>query len=174
VVLAPLLLRVVAPSTYGGTEAVIAIVAAATMPRAAYFAAVVSLLDRKRTRALASSSITAAVLNIGLNVALIPLVGITAAAVATLLAVMVQSALVIRATGKLLGSSMGLPRLVAVWAVTSGVLVGLAAIPVGEAGYALRAVLIAALLYVGLRGARVLHRVVTVPVDPPVSVSALG
>lgn len=93
---APAALVIVAPASYRTAAAsdVIALVALATIPFTAYLAAVSVLFVVRRTWSIASATVLAAVVNIALNVALIPALGITGAAVATLVAYLVQAAVV--------------------------------------------------------------------------------
>jgi O-antigen/teichoic acid export membrane protein len=149
VLAAPALLDVLAPAAFGGTELVIALVASATLSRAAYFVAVTVLLDAKNTKPLARSSLAAGVLNIGLNVTLLPTFGLNAAAAATTAAVAVQSLMVIRASERHVDGSMRLGALCLVWAVGTAVMIGFAELPDTGSGVAGRIVLAVAMLLVG-------------------------
>jgi O-antigen/teichoic acid export membrane protein len=141
---APWLLAVVAPKSFGGTELIIALVASAAMARAAYFMAVVVLIDRRASGQMAIASLAGVVVNIGLNVALIPTAGLVAAAIATDLAVALQALLIIRAAERLIGLSMHIPRLCLVWLGGTGVLVASSVIPSTYVGDGVRVLVMSA------------------------------
>ncbi|WP_377323493.1 oligosaccharide flippase family protein [Pimelobacter simplex] len=88
-------------------------------------------------------SVAALVANIGLNLWLIPVWGITAAAVATSVAFLVQSVVVVRALTRTVGSIVSVPELVAV--LVAAVVVGLVLEAVGPL---LPALAVAGLAYV--------------------------
>jgi O-antigen/teichoic acid export membrane protein len=90
---APLGLRIVAPPDYrpGDLLPVVFVVALAGFPVLIGIASHWVLITLGRTRNLAASAIAAAVVNIGLNVVLVPIWGLVGAAVATALAFAVQA-----------------------------------------------------------------------------------
>lgn len=85
---APIALRIVAPASFQpeGLLAVVYVVALSALPVTALGATNRELLTSRRTRPLAVTAVTAAVLNVALNFLLIPYLGILGAAVATVLA----------------------------------------------------------------------------------------
>jgi O-antigen/teichoic acid export membrane protein len=145
----PILLKILAPGSFGGTELITALVASATMPRAAYFMAVVVLTDRKNTRSMAIASLTGVVLNIGLNVALIPSWGLIAAAMTTVIAVVAQSLLVLFRVQQMLNARMRIPQLCLVWAIGIAALAAVAEIPSSLEGLLLRIILATAAVLAG-------------------------
>ena len=84
---APLLLRVWAPPRYrpDSLPLVVAFVGASSIAFAAATSQVRVLLANGRTRSVASATILAAFTNLGLNIVLVPLMGINGSALATLL-----------------------------------------------------------------------------------------
>lgn len=143
VIAAPGLLAIFAPHAFGGTELIIALVAASILPRATYFMAVVVLVDQRRSRTMGTASIGGLVLNIGLNVALIPRYGLVAAAAATAAAFAAQTVPVLLEAQKLLGQRLDVLRISLVWLLGTGVLVLVAKIPISPTGYVIRGVLVA-------------------------------
>lgn len=83
---APLALMMMVPSSYGRVDLVpvVAIVGAAAIPNIVYLSSVHVLFQQKRTGALLYLMPIAAVVNVGLNLALIPSLDLAGAAVATL------------------------------------------------------------------------------------------
>ncbi|MEJ2887907.1 lipopolysaccharide biosynthesis protein [Actinomycetospora aeridis] len=94
-VVSPLVLGVVAPG-YQVDLAVLGIVALAGVPRSAYFVLVADLLERKLTRSIAVSTASGAALAVGLDLLVLPVTGLWLAAVATVLAFVVQALIVTR------------------------------------------------------------------------------
>ena len=92
---APVLLLVVAPSSFDTPSllVVVFLVALASLPVNAGIATSRMLLTLERSRALAVSTIVAAVVNVALNVVLVPHLELAGAALATLIAFSVQSVL---------------------------------------------------------------------------------
>lgn len=90
---APVALRLLAPATFRpqGLSIVVALIAVAAFAVAAGGASGRELLTLRRGRALASATVAAAVVNVLLNLVLLPRWGIVGAAVATLVAFCVQS-----------------------------------------------------------------------------------
>ncbi|MET3804357.1 O-antigen/teichoic acid export membrane protein [Nakamurella sp. UYEF19] len=105
---APILLRIVAPPSFDPASLLIVsvLVAAAAFPVAASGATSRELLILRRTRPLAVVAFVAGALNVGLNLLLVPLWGISGAAASTLVAFSVQALLQRRA----LDDSAGWPR----------------------------------------------------------------
>lgn len=131
VLAAPPLIDILAPESFGVETSLVAIVAMATLPRAAYFMAVISLIDQKKTGRLATSSGLGAVVNVVANLIAIPVFGITAAAVTTVVANVIMAVMVILAAERLLGTSLRLGWLSAVWVTGSVIAVGLSYLPEG-------------------------------------------
>jgi O-antigen/teichoic acid export membrane protein len=154
VIASPALLAIFAPSSYRGTELVIALVAASILPRAAYFMTVVVLLDQRRSLHMGTASLGGFALNVGLNVLLIPRYGLTAGAAATVAAYGLQSVAVLLEGQRLLRERLHVARLVVVWIVGAAVLVLTAEIPSSTTGYALRGVLLVPALMFALLAIR--------------------
>jgi O-antigen/teichoic acid export membrane protein len=149
VIAAPLLLALLAPPEFGGVDLVIPLVAAATLARAPYFVAVIVLLDARTSRTLAGASLAGVAVNVGINIALIPTLGLPAAAAATTLALVVQAVLVLRTAQRIVGASMRIGTLCLVWAAGTAVLVGCGTLPESPAGIALRVALAVAFCGLG-------------------------
>lgn len=141
----PYLSAILAPASFGGTEVVTALVASGTMARASYFMAIVVLLDRRKSGRLATASLVGVIVNVGLNVLLIPEWGLVGAALTTVIAVVIQAVLILAAAQRLLEMSMSIGRLCVLWVGGTGVLVVLALIPETALGLLLR-ILLAALI----------------------------
>jgi O-antigen/teichoic acid export membrane protein len=92
---APLLLRVAAPASFRPQEllGVVFLVALAAFPVAVGSATGRALVTLGRGKALAASAIVAAVVNLGLNLVLVPVWGLAGAAVATTASFTVQAVL---------------------------------------------------------------------------------
>lgn len=95
VLAAPILLRIVAPASFDPSTLLIVsmLVAAAAFPYAASGATSRELLILRRSRPLAVAASIAGVLNVGLNLVLVPWWGISGAAASTLIAFGVQAVL---------------------------------------------------------------------------------
>jgi O-antigen/teichoic acid export membrane protein len=100
-VTSPLVLQVWASAEYRPLDLtlVTAVVIVSAVPFTAVQSATRDLLTRSATKAVAWSTVLAAVANVALNVLLIPAMGITGAALATFLAYAVQHVLLLVATG---------------------------------------------------------------------------
>jgi O-antigen/teichoic acid export membrane protein len=157
VLAAPFIVDIVAPQVHG-TELVIALVASAALVRAPYFVAVVVLLDTKKSGRLASSSLAGAVLNIALNVTLLPTLGLAAAAAATAAAVAVQAVIVLLRVQDILGTSMRLAQLGLAWVAGLAALVAMSTLPASPEGTAIRCVLALGMLIGGWQATRWLQR----------------
>jgi O-antigen/teichoic acid export membrane protein len=92
---APIALRVFAPPVFRPNELVVvsAVVALSATPYAFYMANVLRLFSARRTRPLAVACVVCAVANILMNFLLIPILGITGSALASLLAFALQAAM---------------------------------------------------------------------------------
>ncbi|HEX6755278.1 MAG TPA: oligosaccharide flippase family protein [Mycobacteriales bacterium] len=92
---APVLLRVVAPASFrpAGLLAVVFLVAVASVPLAAVGASGRALVSVRRSHPLAVAAVLAAAANVGLNLLLVPAVGLVGAAVATVAAFALQAVL---------------------------------------------------------------------------------
>lgn len=141
VLLAPALLEIFAPGEFGGTDLVIALAAAGTIARGAYFVAAAVQLDRKRSAALARGSLLGAVLAIGLSVVLIPELGIEGAALAGLIGVLAQATVVVGDAGRQLVTDMRMPALALAWIGGAAALAALSQLPHDGAGIAARVAL---------------------------------
>ncbi|MCW2809984.1 MAG: hypothetical protein JWP61_442 [Friedmanniella sp.] len=93
--LAPLALRIVAPASFRPEtlSLVVFLIAVSAVPVAAAGATTRELFSLRRGRALAASTGSAAAVNIGLNLALVPRLGIAGSALATVVAFGVQAGL---------------------------------------------------------------------------------
>jgi O-antigen/teichoic acid export membrane protein len=134
----PLGLVILAPSSYEPTNLVpvVAVVAAAALPLVAQQAATHLIADAERTSLLASRGLLAVVLNLSLNVVLVPVVGLLGAAVATLLTYVGYAVLVTRAASAIAGAESPLMR--STWiSVGVGVVAG-ALLPTGGLWLGLR------------------------------------
>jgi O-antigen/teichoic acid export membrane protein len=129
VIVTPPFIDILAPKSFGVQTALVAVVAMATLPRAAYFMAVTSLVDQKKTGRMATSSGLGAAFNVVANLIAIPVFGITAAAVTTVVSNVIMSVMVMRATERLLGASLRLVRVAAVWIVGSAIALTLSYLP---------------------------------------------
>ena len=126
---APLLLLVIAPASYAPTELlpVVFLVVLAAFPVLAGVASGRALISLQRTGAVAVAAVVAAVLNVALNLLLVPLWGLAGAAAATVVAFTVQAGVQHRA----LSRYATLPRVrPAVWSPAAvAVVVGLGTLP---------------------------------------------
>ncbi len=145
----PYLSAILAPSSFGGTEVVTALVASGTMARASYFMTIVVLQDRRKTGRMATASVAGVIANVGLNLFLIPTWGLVGAALATVIAVVIQAVLILAAAQQLLETSMFIGRLCVLWVGGTGVLVVLAMIPETILGLLLRIPLAALIAVAG-------------------------
>lgn len=84
---APVVLRLWAPRSFDPTEltSIVAIVAVATFPYGQFLSNVRALMSEGLTCRAALTTSVAAVVNVGLNVAMVPFLGITGSAIATVL-----------------------------------------------------------------------------------------
>ncbi|HWH25749.1 MAG TPA: oligosaccharide flippase family protein [Pseudolysinimonas sp.] len=105
---APIILRVVAPESFrpGQLTLVVFLVAMSAYPVAAELASAQILIVQRRGQAVGILTAVAAAVNIGLNIVLVPLIGIAGAAIATVVAFGALAFLQLRA----LGSDMPLQR----------------------------------------------------------------
>ena len=138
VLTAPVLLELLTPDGYGGTELIIALVASATVAQAPYFVSVVVLMERRNTKMIALASLVGALVNLALNLTLIPVYGLEAAAASTAVAYVLHAALIIRWVERTLGTSMHLLVLGLVWVAALAVLVAASQLPDSELGMAMR------------------------------------
>lgn len=138
-VASPIVLRVWAPPEYRPDDLMLvtAVVVVSAVPYAAVQSATRDLLSRSATRAVAWSTGGAAAVNIGLNLLLIPELGITGAALATLLAYAVQHGLLLLAAGWWSDPSVGPWPLVQLLGAAAAAFLALA-LPTDPAGLAVR------------------------------------
>ena len=134
----PVLVDIAAPPEFGEPAITIALVASATFVRAPYFVAVVGLMDAKRSGTIATASLTAAIVNIALNLVLIPSHGIIGAASSTLVAYAVQAGMVLSRAQSLLGVRLVRLEVLAAVVAGTGLVLGTAALPTSPGGIALR------------------------------------
>jgi O-antigen/teichoic acid export membrane protein len=149
---APVGLRILAPPSYAPEElaGVAALVAAATLFDFVYLASVMVLFKRKRTAVLLLAMPLAALVNVGLNVLLLPIWGLTAAAAATVVGYALLAGLVGLASRRQAAVPWNRPAL-AEAGVTGLVGVGLALVlPTSGAGLVVRLALVAVLAGVAL------------------------
>lgn len=152
--LSPLGLLILAPAAYEplGLVTVVAVVALATLPLVSQQAATHLISDAERTGALASRGVAAVVVNLALNVALVPPLGLTGAALATLLTYLAYAYLLGRVARRTAGASQS--SATRVWLLTSlGAAAG-AFLPTGGAWLAIRVVAGIAVAVALLRAAR--------------------
>ena len=99
---APVALRIVAPPTFGLPSLLIVVylVALSAFPIAASGASGRALITMRRAKPLAAAAGVAAAFNIALNLVLVPVIGITGAAAATVAAFTLQAFLQLRALPK--------------------------------------------------------------------------
>lgn len=158
VLAAPYLFSLLAPPSFGSATTVTAVVASATLSRASYFVAVVVLLEQRRTGRLATASLLGMLVNVGLNLVLIPVWGLEGAAVVTVVSAALQAMIVLLAAEEQTGSSLRRPVLLAIWTAGTGLFVALSLLPEDGVGVATRAgcaaVVCLALLVVLRRTAR--------------------
>ena len=174
VIVMPVLLDFLVPSSFGGTTMIVAVVAVSTLPRAAYLMAVTCLVDRKRTGRMATASGLGAILNVGVNLVAIPAFGLIAAATTTALANVVMAVVIIASAQRILQTPMRLPSLLGLWALGAGVAVGLASLPDGAGWVAPRiAVALAALAGLFFAG-RSIRRAFRTTTDPDLAGAALA
>jgi O-antigen/teichoic acid export membrane protein len=146
VLAAPYVLDVAVPASFGNTELVIGLVAASTAFRALYFTIIVVQLDAKDSRSIAVASFTGALLNVALNLVLLPTIGLPGAGLATAIAFAVQVAIVLVDAQRKIGLPLHVVRVLLVASACGGVLVPMAIIPTSLAGAALRVVIAVAVL----------------------------
>ena len=138
----PLLLFIWVPPSYhpGGLLLVTALVAAASLPMAGAQSQTQVLLVGDRTSPVAIGTMIAAGLNLGLNLVLVPILGIDGSALITLGCYGVQLVILTRCASRVLPLPRPSPRLVLAAAVGIGISLGSAALPVDGVGIALRLV----------------------------------
>jgi O-antigen/teichoic acid export membrane protein len=154
---APYIVAVIAPQVHG-VELVIALIASASLVRAPYFVAVVVLLDVMKSGRLATASLMGAVLNIVVNVTLIPTLGLPAAAAATVAAVALQAVIVLIRAQDILQTSLQLPQLTVAWIAGLAALVAIAELPYTTVTAAIRGVIALGLVAGGWHSAQWLQR----------------
>jgi O-antigen/teichoic acid export membrane protein len=125
VLIAPQLLALLAPSEFDVPALVIPLVVSVTFVRAPYLLAFGVLADAKQSRTIALASGMAAVVNVGLNVWLIPEWGLTGAAATTLIAYGLASLFASWRAEHVTGESLDLARMVVLWLAAVGVMLAL-------------------------------------------------
>jgi O-antigen/teichoic acid export membrane protein len=157
VLFAPVAGALLAPPDFELPLTVVALVVSATFVRASYLIAFAVLSDVKESASIARASALGAVVNVGLNLWLIPLWGLTGAALTTLVAYGVISLVALRHTEVVVGSHLELTRLVRLWAGATLVMLALSAVPTDATGWWLRgtvAVVVAIAAWAALQRAR--------------------
>lgn len=149
---APLALRVAAPASYdpASLTPVVAIVAGTLMLLVLYLSNVHITFQQRRTGILAWAAPVAAVFNIGLNVVLVPVMSLTGAAVATLLAYWLFALLLQRRGSQLADVPWDHGQTRRAWVVAAALVAAGALAPTG--GYWLAARLVAGLALLGVFG----------------------
>lgn len=140
---APLALTIAAPADYDPLSLVpvTAIVVASVLPLAAQVASSTALMDVGETSILAWASALAGAVNIGLNLLLIPVLGLEGAAIATVLSYSLQATLVGHASRRATGMRSSLQVDRPVW-LLSTILIGVGiAIPPSGVWFIARVVL---------------------------------
>jgi O-antigen/teichoic acid export membrane protein len=153
---APAVLLVIAPDDYSDNLPVLGLLAISAAVRPAYLVAVTQCMDHKDSRRPALSSVIAATISIALNVALLPLIGLVAAGVASALAFGTQSFLVHRAAARH-DRQPASGILVATWVGWSVLYLALTSLPSEWWGSAIRVATLAALAVVAIVAARSLR-----------------
>lgn len=138
VAVAPVIVVIAAPASFGRNYVVIALVAATVCVRPAYLLGIVTLLDSKRGSRIAVASVSAAAINLGLNLLLVPLWGVDAAAGATLVAYGLQALIVDRSVYRNRQIGFGLVPMLASWGIATAVILSIALLPTNAAGWAAR------------------------------------
>jgi O-antigen/teichoic acid export membrane protein len=139
---APIVIAIAAPASFGRNYMVIGLVTATVCVRPAYLLGIVTLLDRKRTSRIAIASISAAALNLGLNLLLVPKWGINAAAAATLVAYGLQAVIVDRSVKREQRGQFPMPMMLISWTAATTAILLVALLPTDGVGWVVRAVLI--------------------------------
>lgn len=131
-VISPFALRLWAPPSYrpDGLLFVVAIIIASAFPLAAATSHTRVLMSAGRTRAAASGTVVAAVVNVGLNFILVPIWGIVGSAVATLVATIVMQVLLAVAARTVLDVRPPRAKLLLEIGLAIGVVFGAAIVPV--------------------------------------------
>ncbi|MGH2651652.1 MAG: polysaccharide biosynthesis C-terminal domain-containing protein, partial [Actinomycetota bacterium] len=179
VLLAPAAGRALAPPDFDFPITVVALVVSVTFVRASYLLAFAVVSDKKESGSIARASALGALANIGLNLWLIPVWGLTGAAVSTLLGYTLMSIALARRAERVSGRSLDLASLSRLWFVGAGFMLVLAAVPAavpaGPPGWVARVLLaipVAASVWVSARRLReeyatvVTRETVTPPVSP--------
>jgi O-antigen/teichoic acid export membrane protein len=173
---APVVLRVWVPPSFNPAELepIVAIVAICTFPFAQFLANLRALMSEARTGRAAVATLVAAAVNIGLNVVMVPLIGITGSAIATVL----SYALCARLTRPPASSGLQLPGASVLLRTLIGgavaVTLAIGALPTSPAWLAIRLVMgagallaFAVLLRRAMAGFETPGRVVTLIVGNP-------
>lgn len=170
VIIAPLLFRAVTTPEFAYPRLVLALVAASTSVQAAYFLGVAVLIDAKESGRIATASVTAAVLNIVLNVLLIPPFGIVAAAITTLVAFIAQSIFVLARSAQKMQRGLPLGRLLGIWFSSAAIFSALALVPLSSGGWLARLLIGMGLMFMAWRAFSLLKtRYIDLIADKPVS-----
>jgi O-antigen/teichoic acid export membrane protein len=136
----PLGLLLAAPPEYDRTELVpvAAVVAFSILPYATLSTYFNVVFVAGRTRIMAVAAPAAAVLNLGLNVILLPVVGLIGASVATVAAYAVLAAIIVRAAGHIERLRGTLRTALLAWAGAAPVVAAGALLPPGPVGTGIR------------------------------------
>jgi O-antigen/teichoic acid export membrane protein len=125
---APLALRILAPESFRptGLLVVVLLVTLSGVPSIAILGSTRALITQRRTKPIAVAAGVAAVGNLALNFALLPVMGLSGAAVATAVAFSIQAVILRCAFRPFRAWPRTPPRIVAVLLVTTGVSIGFA------------------------------------------------
>jgi len=167
VLLSPAIGALLAPTDFDVPVTVVALVVSATFVRASYLIAFAVLSDAKESRSIARASSLGAAVNVALNLWLIPLWGLTGAALTTLVAYGVISIVALRRTEIVIGSQLNLAHLVRLWTGLVVVMLTLSVLPTDATGWTLRgmiAVLVAIAACAALQRTRNSYEAAITPV----------
>lgn len=153
---APLGLFLLAPSSYDGSDLVpvTALIAAAALPFAVYLPQIQVLLWEKQTKPLLWIAPSAALINLGLVVALVPMFGLEGAAVATLVAIGIQAVLAARAASAVASVPWDRAGVSRALAFGSAIIGAAILIPDGVTGAIVRGILVIAAGFLVVRTVR--------------------
>jgi O-antigen/teichoic acid export membrane protein len=140
---APLLLRILAPESFRpeGLLLVVLLVTFSGVPEIAILGSTRALITQRRTKPIAVAAGVAAVVNLGLNFVLVPMIGLAGAAVATALAFGLQAVILRLAFRPFSAWPRTSPRIIATLVITSGVSTAFAFVDQSPRWIAIRTVL---------------------------------
>ena len=136
--IAPAVVAILAPASFGYSAAVVGFVSATAAVQASYLVGVAVLLDNKASGWVGIASGVAAVLNVSLNLVLVPSFGLAGAAAATVVAFAVQALIVAVGFRQLLTRPLPIGSLVARWVGAVAIASAAAALPTDVGGWIMR------------------------------------